>query len=218
MKIPDSFLVLLRIPVPPALLPALLFALSDDDLDDVGRYVGLWWCRHDKRLVVHIGTAELHEPYGSSPWDLFRRHPAVAPHLAPYHIGDTGGPSTHALVLDRSEKRFYVGPVAEVRTFLYAAAKEEGLVCQRLLAAFDGALMSRTMDEATYWLGDLTSDIINEPLLPLDPAEIDAYIEEHAEELKQLEELPRELRRQLDDYGFRNFGPWPPARTPRASR
>ncbi|MDB5313179.1 MAG: hypothetical protein JWO38_7381 [Gemmataceae bacterium] len=99
----------LPIPVPPMLEQAVGVP------DAPARYVGLYWGEGDELYFTDGRTSGTGHGYA---FLLYRRHPAVEPSLAGYHIGACDQPADHWLVLDRQARRLAVAPVAMARDLL----------------------------------------------------------------------------------------------------
>jgi hypothetical protein len=104
-----------------------------------GRFVAFSWehfdelCFHDDFL--NCGTLD------SASWLLFTQHPFVRLHLRPFDFGSGDFPARHWLLLDRKNRRFYVGERENIETFLekeaYPAGKVEGIHIRETTISLD---------------------------------------------------------------------------------
>jgi hypothetical protein len=102
-------LVQLEVPVPPQLEQAIGY-------EGNGRFVSFTWTPYGDEAYFDDGRFS-----GTGDWDgylTFVQHPAVAPLLAGYQLGDSDREAKHALVLDRQERKLYAAPMREAGSFL----------------------------------------------------------------------------------------------------
>lgn len=99
----------LNIPVPPMLEEALGY-------QGKARWVVFYWTPCGDELRYNDGTTEADGSWHA--WLAFKRHPCIAPHLEPYHLGSSEEEARHWLLLDRESRTLYVGEASAVEHFL----------------------------------------------------------------------------------------------------
>jgi len=106
---PNPELIPLDVPVPPGL--AHVFGYRG-----AARFVGFHFEPSGDDVLLDDGRQ-----FGTGDaWSflVYRRHPAVAPHLEPYNLGYSDMEAAHVLVIDRSHDLAGIIPVAAARPFL----------------------------------------------------------------------------------------------------
>ena len=106
-------LVALAVPVPPMLEEAVGYPGD-------AAFLALYWTPLGDEVIYEDGVRS-----GTGAWApflAFKRHPAVAPVLAPYDLGSSDAEARDWLLLDRRARRLYVGPRADVAAVLRAQA------------------------------------------------------------------------------------------------
>jgi hypothetical protein len=102
-------LIVLNVTVPPMLEEAIGYTGS-------GRFVAFYWTPYGDEVMFDDGLYS-----GTGEWDgflTFIRHPAIAPALQFYHLGDSDTEAEHALVLDREARKLFVAPIEQTSRFL----------------------------------------------------------------------------------------------------
>jgi hypothetical protein len=102
-------LIELNVTVPPMLERVIGYTGS-------GRFVALYWTPYGDEVMFDDGRYS-----GTGEWDgflTFIRHPAIAPALRPYQLGDSDTEAKHTLVLDREARKLFVAPIAQANRFL----------------------------------------------------------------------------------------------------
>jgi hypothetical protein len=79
------------------------------------RFIAFYWGSGDEAYYDDGRSSATGE------WEAylaFVQHPTIEPALRPYHLGDSDSEATHELVLDREERKLYVGTARAVNRFL----------------------------------------------------------------------------------------------------
>src|SRR4051812_47545593 len=80
------------------------------------RYVGFSWSNCGDELIADDGLVS--GTGNSQAFLAYRRHPAVAPLLRPFHLGASDTDAESCLILDREKHRASVAPLHQARAFL----------------------------------------------------------------------------------------------------
>jgi hypothetical protein len=88
------------------------------DYQGTARFVAFYWIPGGDELMWNDGWTSTDGEWGA--WLAYSRHPRVRPHLAAYHFGDSDREAQHWFLLDRQERRAFVGTPRDVQAFLYA--------------------------------------------------------------------------------------------------
>jgi hypothetical protein len=118
-------LIKLHVPVPPMLEEALGYTGN-------GKFVAFYWGAGDEAYYDDGRSSATGE------WDAylaFVQHPTIEPALRPYHLGDSDSEATHELVLDREERKLYVGAARAVNRFLQRERSRKRKRCKACLTA-----------------------------------------------------------------------------------
>jgi hypothetical protein len=99
--VPQNVLGQLNIPVPQILFEILGFTTEQ-------HYLAIWWERAGDEVVVTDGRRTI----TGANWQtylIYTGHPAVAPFLKPFNLGNSDLSATHALLWDKQDLKAYAG-------------------------------------------------------------------------------------------------------------
>jgi hypothetical protein len=84
--------------------------------EGTARYVAFYWIPAGDELRWDDGWSSADGAWAG--WLQWTCHPRVAPHLRPFHFGDSDTPATHWLLLDREARTCTAGPARAVQRAL----------------------------------------------------------------------------------------------------
>jgi hypothetical protein len=108
------------------------------------RFVAFYWEPAGDELMYTNGQISANGEY--APWILWRRHIATAPTLFGYDFGSSDTPARHWLLLDREDRRFYVGEADQVARFFHQLP--EAIEAREAWEALDPEERKRLQTEA----------------------------------------------------------------------
>jgi hypothetical protein len=105
MNVENTNLKKLAVQAPPMLCEAIGYP-------GPARYVAFYWTPCGDEIMYSDGRLSTDGHWHA--WLLFTRHKRVAPHIAPYNLGNSDEEATHWLLIDRETYALYVGTPSEV--------------------------------------------------------------------------------------------------------
>lgn len=105
MNVENTNLKKLAVQAPPVLCEAVGYP-------GPARLVAFYWTPCGDEIMYSDGRASADGHWHA--WLLFTRHKGIAPHIAPYNLGNSDEEATHWLLVDRETYALYVGTPGEV--------------------------------------------------------------------------------------------------------
>jgi hypothetical protein len=164
-----SHLIPLDVPVPPNLEAAIASGHESDY-----RYMAFYWIPGGDEIMFDDGRAS-----GTGNWRSYLcyiDHPKISPHLDRWHFGSSDEYAIHWLLLDRSDRRLYVGTSANVQAFLSAQHPP-----QPSLSATEYEEILRRLKTAVVRCGEL------EQLIQQRPSRLQAWMDAEASQYEELQ-------------------------------
>jgi hypothetical protein len=105
MNVENTNLKKLAVQAPPMLCEAIGYPGR-------ARFVAFYWTPYGDEIMYSDGRLSTDGHWHA--WLLFTRHKWVAPHIAPYNLGNSDEEATHWLLVDRETCALHVGTPGEV--------------------------------------------------------------------------------------------------------